>query len=230
VEITVADPPGNAAPTVRMAADPKTGTAPLRVRFSSAASDPDGDRLASVWDFGDGGKAGGTRATHVYTRPGTYDATVTVTDPGGKTGTATMQIVVAGPPAVAQAAPQTAAPAPAGDVAGETAFSPLVSVRSSAKVGRIARRGLRYTVGCERACRVWSTLRLKGKRIGRAKARSVRAGASRTIVLRLDRKVRGRLAEAMSKAGLQRVKATVVTEFRTEDGTRRVRERIVLER
>jgi PKD repeat protein len=81
---------GNRAPTVRAAADPKSGSAPLRVRFTSAARDADGDRLSSVWDFGNGVKAGGRTATYTYTQPGTYDATVTVTDPDGATGTATV--------------------------------------------------------------------------------------------------------------------------------------------
>ena len=69
ITITVANPPGNAAPFVEALADPTSGRAPLRVRFSSAASDPDGDQLLSVWDFGDGVKAGGrTRFTRTRSR------------------------------------------------------------------------------------------------------------------------------------------------------------------
>ena len=41
--------------------------------------------------------AGGTKATHTYTTPGTYDAKVTVTDPHGATGTATVRVVVGRP-------------------------------------------------------------------------------------------------------------------------------------
>ncbi len=37
------NPPGNVAPTVQAAADPHPAAAPLRVQFSAAASDPDGD-------------------------------------------------------------------------------------------------------------------------------------------------------------------------------------------
>ena len=96
VEVIVADPPGNRPPTVRAAADPQTGNAPLDVRFSAEGSDPDGDTLLYEWDFGDGGKAFGAQNTHRYTTPGTYDAKVTVTDPDGATGTATVQVVVSG--------------------------------------------------------------------------------------------------------------------------------------
>ena len=56
VEVTVDDPPGNVPPTVQAAATPRSGAAPLRVSFTSAATDPDGDQVSTVWDFGDGGR------------------------------------------------------------------------------------------------------------------------------------------------------------------------------
>ena len=81
--VVVVGDPANQAPTVEAAADPRTGTAPLTVHFTSAARDADGEGLLSVWSFGDGGQAGGPDARHTYTQPGTYDATVTVTDARG---------------------------------------------------------------------------------------------------------------------------------------------------
>ena len=45
ITITVENPPGNVAPNVEAAADPKAGTAPLRVQFTAAATDPDGDHV-----------------------------------------------------------------------------------------------------------------------------------------------------------------------------------------
>jgi PKD repeat protein len=94
VRITVGDPPGNQAPTVQAAADPGSGTAPLRVTFTSVAHDPDGDPLMTVWDFGDGAQAGGSRAVHRYTQPGTYTAKVTVTDSHGASATDEVQVTV----------------------------------------------------------------------------------------------------------------------------------------
>ena len=47
VPVVVGNPPGNQAPTVRIAADPKTGTGPLTVTFSSQARDPEGARHAA---------------------------------------------------------------------------------------------------------------------------------------------------------------------------------------
>ena len=95
VEVIVVDPP-NRPPTVRAAADPGSGDAPLDVRFSAEGSDPDGDTLRYEWDFGDGGSAFGAQATHRYAAPGDYEATVTVTDPDGETATATVQVTVSG--------------------------------------------------------------------------------------------------------------------------------------
>ena len=95
VEVIVIDPP-NRPPTVRAAADPGSGDAPLDVRFSAEGSDPDGDTLGYEWDFGDGGRAFGAQATHRYAAPGDYEAVVTVTDPDGAAGTATVQVTVTG--------------------------------------------------------------------------------------------------------------------------------------
>ena len=102
--VTVGDPPANQAPTVQAAADPNGGAAPLTVRFTSSGRDPRAAQLTYVWEFGDGGMAGGRNATHTYATPGTYDARVTVTDAAGATGTATVRVVVIGAPA-ALAAP-----------------------------------------------------------------------------------------------------------------------------
>ena len=95
VEIIVTEAP-NRPPTVRAAADPGSGEAPIDVRFSAEGSDPDGDSLSYEWDFGDGGQAFGAQATHRYSAPGDYTATVTVTDPDGESATATVQVTVSG--------------------------------------------------------------------------------------------------------------------------------------
>ena len=96
VTIVVDGPPPNQPPTVQIAATPRSGTAPLKVRFTSAARDPEGKAVSTVWDFGDGSKAGGPSISHTYRSPGTYTATVTVTDPGGLTASASLQIKVSG--------------------------------------------------------------------------------------------------------------------------------------
>ena len=82
------------APTVEGFANPSMGVAPLEVGFSASGFDPQGGELLYEWDFGDGGGTFNQFADHTYTEPGTYTATVTVTDEQGKTGSDTVQIVV----------------------------------------------------------------------------------------------------------------------------------------
>jgi cytochrome c len=82
-------------PTVEASATPESGSAPLVVRFSAAVSEPDGDRLRYLWDFGDGAaRSSSARPRYTYTRPGVYTASVTVTDRSGKTDTDEVEITV----------------------------------------------------------------------------------------------------------------------------------------
>jgi PKD repeat protein len=229
ITITVTNPPGNQAPSVQALADPKTGTAPLRVTFTSASSDPDGDQLLSVWDFGDGVKAGGETATHTYTQPGTYNAKITVTDPGGKSATATVQIVVKAK-AASNGGPPKVQPPPQGGVHGAEDEQPLVRVSKRYGVTRVIRHGLRYTVKCESKCRVTSVLRIQGQRLGTSNARLIAAGHSRKIVLKLDRNVRRNLVAAMRKAHVRNLRATLILRIRTADGTKTIRKAVTLRR
>lgn len=67
--------------------------APLPVFFEGWKST--GDIVDYEWDFGDGSvKRKGFNAAHVYERPGTYMARLTVTDSGGQTDFAEMPITV----------------------------------------------------------------------------------------------------------------------------------------
>jgi PKD repeat protein len=67
-------PVADAEPSVR------SGRAPLPVRFTSLAEDPDGAVSQWQWDFGDGTGASGAEVTHTYNDPGRYFATLTVKD------------------------------------------------------------------------------------------------------------------------------------------------------
>jgi chitodextrinase len=85
----------NLPPTAVLSATPTTGVAPLAVSFNgSASTDPDGTVTSWAWSFGDGASGTGAQTTHVYSTPGTYAATLTVTDNGGASGTATRSVVV----------------------------------------------------------------------------------------------------------------------------------------
>jgi PKD repeat protein len=231
VTVVVGDPSG--PPTVQAAATPRSGAAPLEVRFTSVAGDPEGHAVSTVWDFGDGQQAGGPSITHVYRTPGTYTATVTVTDPDGLTDTDSVQITVTAsqgpsqpppgsnqpppqgsnqpPPQGSTPPPQGSTLPPQGDVGGEQAARTQITAPKSAKVRAVIRRGLRLKATCVEACRVRSVLRLSGQRVGKSKRVSIKAGKSRTVVIRLDRNVRRNLIAAMRQAGLRSVLATAVT-------------------
>ncbi|GAA4837402.1 ThuA domain-containing protein [Kitasatospora terrestris] len=87
--------PGNRSPQVKTAASPDSGQAPLNVSFSSAGTvDPDNDTLTYRWDFGDGATATTADPSHVYTVNGNYNATLTVTDSGGKTAALSVPVTV----------------------------------------------------------------------------------------------------------------------------------------
>jgi len=57
--------------------------------LTATASDPAGSALTYTWDFGDGqsGSTGQT-VTHVYNRPGTFTAVLTIRNAGGASATA----------------------------------------------------------------------------------------------------------------------------------------------
>lgn len=103
----------DAPPVVSASSSVGYGPLPLSVSFSSAGSlDPEGFPLRYEWDFGDGSPISEeANPTHVYagvpgSGPARYDVTLTVTDLGGQSRSATL--LVSGnntPPAVAITSP-----------------------------------------------------------------------------------------------------------------------------
>ena len=91
-------PPSNTPPVASFTATPSSGQAPLQVTLDAfQSSDPDGILVSFRWDFGDGsGGAEGIGVTHTYSVPGSYVATLTVTDDSGATASTTRQITVSG--------------------------------------------------------------------------------------------------------------------------------------
>jgi PKD repeat protein len=75
----------------------------LSCPFSGSASTDDGSITGYAWNFGDGTTGTGTSAPHTYVDPGTYTVTLTVTDNLGATGTDSLLVTVAAPPASAVA-------------------------------------------------------------------------------------------------------------------------------
>ena len=85
----------NLRPIAVVSALPTSGPAPLLTSLSAVGStDPDGSIVSYAWNFGNGQSATGLVTQVSYTTPGTYTATLTVTDNRGATATATETIVV----------------------------------------------------------------------------------------------------------------------------------------
>jgi glucose/arabinose dehydrogenase/PKD repeat protein len=95
----------NQPPTAVVTADATSGPAPLTVSFGGGgSSDPDGDTLTYAWDLDDDGAFDdgvGATATYTYVEPGTYSATLRVTDPSGASATAAVTISAGNTPPTA---------------------------------------------------------------------------------------------------------------------------------
>jgi cytochrome c len=215
VQIVVGNPAGNQAPTVQAAADPAGGgTAPVRIGFTAAGLDPDGDQLSYAWSFGDGGTAGGPKVSHVFTTPGAHVVTVTVKDPSGASATGQVTVQVA------------AARAPSGALQVKAAFRSV----GTPSLRAFSKRGLKATMACAagstgRATLVTSRkvarkLRLTSRRLASAAVRCGEGGKA-TVRLKAGRKVKRRIA----KAGLRSVKATVKVSFA---GQAALRQRVIM--
>lgn len=105
VELTVTDGEGltdtatiqisvGTGPFATIVADPLTGGAPLLVNFAGSSSSGSAEITGYAWDFGDGNTSTEADPQHIYNLPGTYTATLTVTDADGMTNTASVVIVV----------------------------------------------------------------------------------------------------------------------------------------
>ncbi len=82
--------------------------------FSAArSSDPEGDPLTFIWDFGDGAAGKGATVDHVYETPGTYTVVLTVRDDSGlvnNTAKTAFRLKVNQAPAAAAGPDRRAAP------------------------------------------------------------------------------------------------------------------------
>jgi PKD repeat protein len=64
----------------------------LTVHFEGLGVDPDGRIVSYEWDFSDGDTSNKQNLTHTFTKVGTYNVTLTVTDNNGGTGITSITI------------------------------------------------------------------------------------------------------------------------------------------
>ncbi|MFN8455488.1 MAG: PKD domain-containing protein [Anaerolineae bacterium] len=75
-------------PIVKFRAEPTTGPAPLTVNFIDDSL-PKGSITTWQWSFGDGASSTEPNPTHIYTEPGNYTVSLTVSDTDGRSDTLT---------------------------------------------------------------------------------------------------------------------------------------------
>lgn len=77
---------GDEAPYAKASVEGLSDDQPMSVAFSADGSyDPNADQLSYHWEFGDGANSSKENPSHLYTEPGTYTASLTVTDETGAT-------------------------------------------------------------------------------------------------------------------------------------------------
>lgn len=94
VSITVAN--SNRAPVLDSGpiATPNPARVNESISFFAAGSDPDGGSPVLTWSFGDGDTANGESPVHAYSAPGVYSVTATLTDTGGFSVSASIQVTI----------------------------------------------------------------------------------------------------------------------------------------
>jgi PKD repeat protein len=86
---------GTLPPTASFTITRNPGTAGTTIAFDGVdSSAPDGSIERFSWTFGDGKNAEGVGTSHIYTAPGAYAVTLTVTDNYGLTAKATQTVTV----------------------------------------------------------------------------------------------------------------------------------------
>ncbi len=88
-------PEESTPPAAIIDASQTQGIAPMPVSFDGSSSTAEGGVIAYLWSFGDGSQATGVTASHNYTQPGKYIASLTATDAAGLEGKTSLTIDVA---------------------------------------------------------------------------------------------------------------------------------------
>jgi len=94
--------PEPSGPEAAFSASPRTGVAPLTVRFTDESAHGEAGIHSWHWQFGDGNVSSSMQPIHQYTAPGTYNVTLTVTTVLGTSQRTENGFIVVAPGAGAQ--------------------------------------------------------------------------------------------------------------------------------
>src|SRR5205823_713865 len=100
----------NRPPVANAGPDQVTQTLTEITFDGSASFDLDGTLASHAWSFGDGTVASGAVVRHAYPTPGTYTATLTVTDDGGLSASASAVVTAVNRPPRADGGPAQETP------------------------------------------------------------------------------------------------------------------------
>ena len=92
------DVPPTPIPATAVISGPAQGMVGQTLTFDASASTSASPIVKYSWDFGDGGRASGVVAQHVYTQPGSFRVTMTVQNQTGFQNTATVAIAIQAQP------------------------------------------------------------------------------------------------------------------------------------
>ena len=87
-------PSVNELPVASFEFSPTSPSTRDTIQFTDTSTDPDGEIVAWLWDFGDGTTSTEQNPTHRYEQGGVYTVTLTVTDDRDGQGTATVRFYV----------------------------------------------------------------------------------------------------------------------------------------
>lgn len=172
-----------AAPTATATRAPARVVVGRPVSYDGEASDVDGDALTARWAFDDGTAASGLDVSHAWRTPGRHSATLTVTDPVGRSATRTVTVDV------------VTAPTPGGGGPGGGPGPGTGETRRTCRVPKLKRKKLKTARRLirRRGCRVGRVRRVRSRTIkkGRVVSQSPRAGRrvsrGRRVNLRVSR-------------------------------------------
>ncbi len=109
-ETTEENTPTNTEPIAIADATPSSGGVPLDVSFTGSNSSDDKAITSFVWDFKDGSSSTTANPSHTFTKAGSYEVLLTVTDAEGLTTSDTVTITVSDTPNAAPKAVVSATP------------------------------------------------------------------------------------------------------------------------